>query len=96
MAEKHITSYKMLITIWLGLMVLTFLTVYAARIDFGFFNVVIALSIASLKAGVVIFFFMHLLYENIMLKSFVLITFIILAIFIGLTFFDVAFRQVAI
>ena len=77
-------------------MVLTVVTVYAAKLDFGFLNVVIALTIASAKAGLVVFFFMHLLYENMMLKIFVLISFIFLAISIGFTFFDTALRGVAI
>ncbi len=45
------------------LLVLTVITVAAARIDFGAMNTVIALAIASVKAGLVLAYFMHLKYD---------------------------------
>mgnify|MGYP005682526215 FL=1 len=45
--------YKTYLNIWLLLMFLTFITVYAAEFDFGALNVPIALLIDSVKAGVV-------------------------------------------
>jgi len=50
------------------------------------------MGVASLKAALVIFFFMHLKYENWIIKGMVLTAFIILAIAIGLTFADVGYR----
>ena len=44
-------------------MALTALTVWVATIDLGFFNTIAALSIAIVKAGLVILFFMHLLHS---------------------------------
>ena len=57
-------SYKSLINIWLFLMFLTVITVGAAEFDFGALNVPIALFIASIKAGVVAYHFMHLKHED--------------------------------
>lgn len=88
----HIMPTSTLITIWIGLMILTGITVWVSTINLGFLNVAVALTIASCKALLVVFWFMHLRYENAMLKMMVLITFVVLAIFIGFTFFDVAYR----
>jgi cytochrome c oxidase subunit IV len=85
-------SYRFLTAIWLGLMALTALTVSVAKVDLGFLNVVVALGVASAKACLVIFFFMHLKYENRLIKGMVLIAFVILAIAIGFTFLDVGYR----
>jgi cytochrome c oxidase subunit 4 len=90
--EHHILSVKTATLILATLLVLTVVTVLVARVDLGFFNVIVALGLATTKSLFVIMFFMHLKYENMMLKSFVFICFLILAIFIGFTFFDVAYR----
>lgn len=90
--KHHGPGFGLLTGIWLGLMCLTALTVYAARIDLGFLNIVLAMAIATAKASLVVLVFMHLKYENWALKGFVLMVFAILAIFIGFTFFDTAYR----
>ena len=92
-AGSHPLSYRFLATIWAALLALTALTIFVARIDLGFFNVVAALGIASIKSSLVIFFFMHLKYENRTIKAMVLVAFVVLAICIGLTFADVGFRR---
>ena len=88
----HGPGYGLFIGIWLALLVLTAVTVKVAGIHLGFFNVVVALAIATTKALLVVLFFMHLKYENWLFKGTVLLTFAILAIFIGFTFFDTAYR----
>ena len=88
----HALSYRFLTVVWVGLMCLTALTIAAAEVDLGYLNVVVALAIASIKASLVIFFFMHLKYENWAIKGMVLTAFVILAIAIGLTFADVGYR----
>ncbi|MFK4766116.1 cytochrome C oxidase subunit IV family protein [Desulfobaculum sp. SPO524] len=90
--DHHILSYRLLVGIWAALLVLTVVTVGAAEINFGFLNVVIALTIATSKALLVVLIFMHLRYENRTFHIMVITTFVILAIFIGLTFFDTAYR----
>lgn len=92
MTEKHILPFGLLTRIWLALLVLTGITVGVAEFDFGYLNVLAAMSVATTKALLVVFFFMHLKYENKVLGFFVLLVFVILAIFIGFTFFDVAMR----
>lgn len=63
MSEHHIVSPKIYIAIFVALMVCTLLTVYAATVDlnqyFSGLNIIVALAIATLKASLVVLFFMH-------------------------------------
>ena len=67
-------SYSFLTGIWVGLMARTAVTVGVARVDLGYLNILVALGVASCKACLVIFFFMHLKYENLLLKGCLLYT----------------------
>jgi cytochrome c oxidase subunit IV len=60
--SEHIVSPKIYVTIFGALMVGTALTVWAAYQNFGAFNIVIALTIASFKATLVVLYFMHARY----------------------------------
>jgi cytochrome c oxidase subunit IV len=88
----HVLSYRMLTGIWAALMALTATTIAVARMDLGFYNVLAAMGIATTKALLVVFFFMHLKYENRVLKWLVFLACLVLAIAIGFTFFDIGFR----
>ena len=61
--SEHVVSPKIYIVILLALLLGTFLTVEAALRDFGPWNIVIALAIASAKAILVILYFMHARYS---------------------------------
>ncbi len=54
--HSHKDSY---IKIFAGLMVLLILTMVAAWLPLGDFNIVVAMTIAVIKAGLIILFFMH-------------------------------------
>ena len=88
----HIISYKKLTSIWLALLALTALTVAITRIDLGGYKILGALTIACLKAGLVIAVFMHMQYEGRLLRWLLFLALLTLAIFIGFTFFDVLYR----
>ena len=60
----HIMPVKVLIGVFLALVALTVLTVKASSVDFGSYNLVVAIAIAVVKASLVVLFFMHLLYDN--------------------------------
>ena len=62
--ENHIVSFSLYTKVLSTLLVLTVLTVLVAQMDFGVFNVLIAMGIASVKAVLVLLFFMHLKYDN--------------------------------
>ena len=68
MSEHHIVSPKIYFAIFGALMVGTFLTVAAAKIDlnqyFSGLNIIVALVIASCKASLVVLFFMHGKYSS--------------------------------
>jgi len=59
---EHIVPPGIYATIITCLLILTLLTVYAATVDLGRFNIVMALAIATLKATLVVLFFMHAKY----------------------------------
>ena len=62
-SEHHIVSPKIYFTIFAVLMICTVLTVAAAEVDlnqyFRGLNIIVALTIAVLKASLVVLFFMH-------------------------------------
>jgi cytochrome c oxidase subunit 4 len=62
--ESHIVPIGLYWVIWATLMVCTGLTVYAASVDLGIFNIVVALLIATFKGTLVVLFFMHLRYST--------------------------------
>jgi cytochrome c oxidase subunit 4 len=76
-----------------ALLVLTIITVLAAQVDLGKWNIVGALVIASIKASLVVLIFMHGKYENKILWTYILIPFVLLAIMIGGVFTDDPFRD---
>jgi cytochrome c oxidase subunit 4 len=85
----------MFATIWLVLMLLLFLTWGVAQINFGRWNIVMAMTIAVVKALLVILFFMHVRYRNRLTWVFVGAGFFWLAILFGLTMSDYLTRAAA-
>jgi cytochrome c oxidase subunit IV len=91
--SEHIVSPKIYAVIFLVLMAGTILTVIAAGKDFGMMNVVIALGIATIKATLVILFFMHGKYSPRRTKLVIVSGFFWLAIMLGLTLADYTSRH---
>jgi len=85
-------SYRFLLMVLAALFFLTALTVGASTVNLGTLNVWVALLIAAAKASLVLLFFMHLKYEDMVLKISFLATIGFLAIIIGFIFLDIAFR----
>src|SRR5258705_9360055 len=79
--------------IFLALMVGTFLTVFAATKDFARMNIVLALTIATIKMTLVILFFMHGKYSSRRTKLVIVAGFFWLAIMLGLTLQDYSTRH---
>jgi cytochrome c oxidase subunit 4 len=88
----HVVSYGIFGLIWLGLMILTGLTVVAAGVNLGKANILVALAIATVKVSLVGTFFMHLKYEPLYLRVMVAGSVFILFLILSLTFADTAFR----
>ena len=90
--HAHIVPYKTFAIVWIGLLILTGITVAVAQYNLGAMNIWVALGIATLKSGLVVAVFMHMKYENRLFKLSLFAALVILAIFIGLNFFDVLYR----
>jgi len=69
--EEHEThnGYGNYFVIWLSLIALTALTVGVAGLDLGIYTIVVALLIASVKAMTVINVFMHVKYDDALMKG---------------------------
>jgi cytochrome c oxidase subunit IV len=92
MAE-HIISSKLYIAIWAALMCLTVITASVAFVDLGPLNTVVALVIATLKALLVVLFFMHVKYTSEKLTATVIIAAIFwLALLLFLSLADYSTR----
>ncbi|MBS1852114.1 MAG: cytochrome C oxidase subunit IV family protein [Acidobacteria bacterium] len=91
--SEHISSPKLYVAIWLLLMVCTALTVGAAFIDLGPLNTIVALGIATLKAVVVVLYFMHVKYTHErMTKAVVVSGFFFLLLLLALSMMDYTTR----
>jgi cytochrome c oxidase subunit 4 len=88
----HVLPVRLYIGIFLTLMILTLLTVYAAFINMGAFNTVVALTIAVVKMLLVVLFFMHARYSSSLTKVVILAGFFWLALLIAFTLADVRTR----
>ena len=89
MEEDGLKTY---ILTWLVLLGLTAATVSVYHLHLGNTGVVIALTIASLKAGLILLFFMHLRQEGRFLQGIFLIPILLIGVIIGFTFLDVWYR----
>ena len=64
MSKNHIVGFKIYLNVLISLLILTALTVAVAQIDFGALNAFIAMLIATVKAVLVLLYFMHLKYDD--------------------------------
>jgi cytochrome c oxidase subunit 4 len=76
----HVVPFKLLLGVFLALVSLTIITYLASLVDFGEFNLVVALAIAVVKSSLVVLFFMHLIWD----RPFNAIVFIGCLIFVGI------------
>jgi cytochrome c oxidase subunit 4 len=62
--QEHIVPRSVYLRVFTALMVLTILTVVVAFFDLRTMNVVVALTVAVVKATLVVLFFMHVKYAS--------------------------------
>ena len=84
----HVTALPVYFGIFAALMVLTIITVWVSRFDLGLLNTPIALAIATLKATLVILFFMHVIHSTRLTWVVIISSFLWLALLFVLTFAD--------
>ena len=90
---EHIVSRKIYLTIFLALILGTSLTTWAAFQNFGRFNIVIALAIATAKATLVVLYFMHARYAEKRTRLVIVCALCWLAIMLVLTLSDYKTRR---
>ena len=93
MAEEHaphvhVTPLWIYILVFLALAAGTILTVAASRFDLGMWNTPIALIIATIKAVLVILFFMHVIHSTRLTWVVIIAAFLWLGVLFVLTFAD--------
>ncbi|TWU56388.1 hypothetical protein Poly51_22980 [Rubripirellula tenax] len=76
----HPMPVSMLLAVFGALVVLTIVTVAQASFDFGSYDILIVMGIATIKATLVMLFFMHMAWE----KPFNTIVFVGSFVFVGL------------
>ena len=88
--SEHVSSMKTNVIVAVALIALMVLTVFLSTVPMGHAaNTVVALIIASIKATLVLLFFMHLKYESYKLSSVVFAAGLFwLLIFFGLSLID--------
>lgn len=85
----HTMPIKGLIGVWAALMVLTVLTVSVTSVDLGYtMNLVVAMAIATVKAALVMMFFMHLWWDKKFNVVIFASSFLFVLLFVALTVND--------
>lgn len=93
MSENHtIVSYKTQALVLLALLVLTGLSVAITQINLGPLTVSAALLLATVKASLVLVYFMHLKFDNRFFAFMVIGVIILIGIVIFVTFLDYLYR----
>ncbi|MEZ6036869.1 MAG: cytochrome C oxidase subunit IV family protein [Planctomycetota bacterium] len=92
MGHHHVSSSAMFFNVLVALLILTVVTVAVSRFDFGSANMFIAMGIASVKASLVILFFMHVKWDTAINKIVFLSSFLFLSLLFIFTLADHATR----
>jgi cytochrome c oxidase subunit 4 len=87
-ASHHIVSPAQYAMVFATLLACTALTVFAADINLGVFNPILALAIASFKGVIVILFFMHVKYQSHLIKVTVGAGFFMFLVLVTMTLSD--------
>jgi cytochrome c oxidase subunit IV len=86
--EHPVVPVKTYILVYLALLFLLVLTLAIAYIEMAGLNTILAIFVASLKAFLVILYFMHVRYSTILTRVFIISGFLWMAILVGFTLTD--------
>jgi cytochrome c oxidase subunit 4 len=90
--EHPVVGYGTFIGVWVALLALTASLVGVSALHLGNWGILAVLFITPLKAALVLYYFMHLKYEDTTLKLMVFVAVAALVIFLGLLMLDYSFR----
>ena len=93
-SHQHVMPVRTNIAVFVALLLLLVATVGAARLPLGEWHVPVAMAIATVKAALIMLFFMHLLYSHRLTMIISVASFVWLAIMIVLTLNDYLTRGV--
>jgi cytochrome c oxidase subunit 4 len=88
MSEHAHPTIRTFVTVWAALLLLTALTVFVSTLELGPFNAIVALTIATIKALLVLLFFMELRYSTALTKVAVVAAVFFFFLLAGLTLSD--------
>ena len=91
MATGHGSAAKYVI-VWVVLLVLTALTVWMQHFEFGDFDLIAAMVVATVKSALVLMFFMHLGQHGAVAKLTMSVSVLFVLLMIGLTVSDIGTR----
>jgi cytochrome c oxidase subunit IV len=84
----HIVEARVLLGVFAALVALTAVTVAVSYFDFGVFNLLVAISVASVKALLVALWFMHLRYQGGLYAFVFLVGIAFLGLFLAIAMLD--------
>jgi cytochrome c oxidase subunit IV len=90
--NQHIVPYRTHLMVLLGLVILTMLAVAVTSVELGPLTVTVALLLATVKGLIVLIYFMHLKFDNVIYS--IMVAFVMFSIIsiIVVTFLDYLFR----
>jgi cytochrome c oxidase subunit IV len=90
--REHSTSAFRYVVVWVALLALTALTYGASRLELGTFSIALALAIATVKAVLVLLFFMHLWEQQGANRLVFAVSILYVALLLGLSVLDFGTR----
>jgi len=87
-AVGHVVPFKVLAGVWLTLLAFTVITVAVAGVDIGSFNLGVAMLIATVKASLVVLYFMHMRYDRPMNAIVFVAALLFVGIFVSIALLD--------
>ncbi|MCC6737671.1 MAG: cytochrome C oxidase subunit IV family protein [Planctomycetia bacterium] len=90
--HPHILPTSVYVAVWTGLIALTGVTVGAHYVDMRHLAIPAIMVVATVKATLVLLYFMHIRFEKPLFPLMIMVTLITYAIFVVLTFSDYLYR----
>ncbi|WP_459558141.1 cytochrome C oxidase subunit IV family protein [Lacunimicrobium album] len=85
----HVMPVPLLLTVFFVLLGLTWVTTWvSANVPLGSYELIVSMGIASVKAGLVMAFFMHMMHEKPFNIAIVFFSLVFVALFVGFTLHD--------
>lgn len=84
----HAMPLRVLATVWIALLALTVITVAVTWVELGRFNLWIAMGIATVKASLVVLYFMHMRYDRPVNAIVFVTSLLFVALFVSIALLD--------